>query len=185
MRRKWTGRGRTGRRRGDDDLGDDSGAGGSAGGTTSSSSTGSGGGGGGAIQVDAGPPPFPLGHVFIAGSRNAKVFEYDPKLGLVESFTDPAFGTVQPFPGQSYGLGPAGMAFDHSGYLVVGALDQFGRVAPRLGGVGAVRDGGGGRVVALRGVQAAEVIARRRQRRGFSLLREAGPPYVAGISLRH
>jgi streptogramin lyase len=103
--------------------------GGAAGGATTSSATGGAGGAttssatGGAGGVT--PPPFALGHVFIAGSRNAEVFEYDAALKPVGHFTDPHFGTVLPFPGQSYAAGPAGMAFDASGFLVVATADSF------------------------------------------------------------
>lgn len=93
-----------------------------AGGSTTSAT---GGAGGGTIEIDAGPPPFPLGHVFIAGSRNAEVFEYDATLSPVSSWTHPSFGTVGPFPGQNLSVGPAGMAFDASGYLVVASYDAF------------------------------------------------------------
>ena len=84
------------------------------------------GGTGGWVDVDSGPPPFTPGHVFIAGSRNAEVFEYDSSLALVTRWTNDGFGTIneQP-PGQDLQLGPAGMAFDASGYLVVAARDEF------------------------------------------------------------
>lgn len=79
-----------------------------------------------AFEVDAAPTSkFTKGHVFIAGSRNAEVFELDEKLALVTRWTDPAFGTVLPAPGQSFAVGPAGMAFDASGHLVVAAVDKF------------------------------------------------------------
>ncbi len=68
---------------------------------------------------------FTAGHVFLAGARNAEVFEFDASLKLVTRWTHPKFGTVLPAPGQSYDLGPAGMAFDASGNLVVAAVDSF------------------------------------------------------------
>jgi hypothetical protein len=98
------------------------GAGGS-GGAGGSSSSGSGGSGG--MTIDAGPPPFPVGHIFVAGSRNAQVFEFDENLNPISQWTHAAFGTIEPAPGQALSLGPAGMVFDASGYLVVAAVDQF------------------------------------------------------------
>ena len=95
---------------------------GGTGGTTTGVGAGAGTGGsgmGGSLLTDAGPSPFPQGNVYIAGSRNAEVFEYDSSLSLVSHWTDPHFGTVLQFPGQDFGLGPAGMAFDANGYLVV------------------------------------------------------------------
>jgi len=77
-------------------------------------------------ELDATPPSkFTRGHVFIAGSRNAEVFELDEKLTLVTRWTDPSFGTVLPAPGQDFNLGPAGMAFDSSGNLVVAGVESF------------------------------------------------------------
>jgi sugar lactone lactonase YvrE len=75
---------------------------------------------------DAGPKSkFATGHVFLAGSRNAEVLELDETLKLVTRWTHPSFGTVLPPPGQSYDLGPAGMAFDASGNLVVAGVNDF------------------------------------------------------------
>jgi sugar lactone lactonase YvrE len=74
---------------------------------------------------DAALPAFTKGHVFIAGSRNAEVFEFDSKLELVDRWTHPKFGQVLPAPGQSLQLGPAGMAFDSAGQLVVATLTDF------------------------------------------------------------
>lgn len=75
---------------------------------------------------DAAPTSnFTKGHVFIAGSRNAEVFELDDKLALVTRWTDPSFGTVLPPPGQELSIGPAGMAFDASGNLVVATYESF------------------------------------------------------------
>lgn len=83
-------------------------------------------GGGDGLELDATPTSkFRKGHVFIAGSRNAEVFELDETLALVTRWTDPSFGKVLPPPGQSFAEGPAGMAFDASGNLVVAAVDQF------------------------------------------------------------
>lgn len=82
--------------------------------------------GGGPGLLDGSPlSKFAVGHVFIAGSRNAEIFELDETLALVTRWTDPAFGSVLPAPGQSFAVGPAGMAFDASGNLVVAAVDQF------------------------------------------------------------
>jgi len=77
------------------------------------------------MTIDAGPPPFPDGNIYVAGSRNAQVFEFDGNLNPISQWTHPAFGTIEPAPGQSYALGPAGMVFDAAGYLVVAAVDQF------------------------------------------------------------
>src|SRR4029079_14530219 len=44
---------------------------------------------------------------------------------LVSHWTHPKLGTVQAFPGRDFSLGPAGMAFDASGYLVVATHDDF------------------------------------------------------------
>lgn len=78
------------------------------------------------IFPDVGPTSkFTTGHVFLAGSRNAEVFEFDETLTLVTRWTDPHFGKVLPFPGQALDLGPAGMAFDASGNLVVAGVDSF------------------------------------------------------------
>ena len=74
---------------------------------------------------DAAPPPFPRGNVYVAGSRNAKVFEFDPELNPVSSWTHPAFGDVLPEPGQDLSIGPAGMVFDSQGRLVVAAYAEF------------------------------------------------------------
>jgi DNA-binding beta-propeller fold protein YncE len=74
---------------------------------------------------DAALPAFTKGHVFIAGSRNAEVFEFDHKLDLVDRWTHPKFGQVLPAPGQGFQLGPAGMAFDSEGRLVVATLTDF------------------------------------------------------------
>jgi sugar lactone lactonase YvrE len=63
--------------------------------------------------------------VFIAGSRNAEVFEYDEHLELVSQWTHPKFGEVLPAPGQSYAQGPEGMVFDAAGRLVVATLTDF------------------------------------------------------------
>lgn len=78
------------------------------------------------IELDTSPPSkFAKGHVFIAGSRNAEVFELDDKLALVTRWTHPSFGAVLPAPGQDLALGPAGMAFDASGNLVVAGVEKF------------------------------------------------------------
>jgi len=99
------------------------GTGGTGGGgtTTSTSSSGTGGSGG----FNSGTPPFPIGNIYVAGSRNAEVFEFAPDLSLVSKWTHPAFGMVLPAPGQSYADGPAGMVFDAQGYLVVAGVEQF------------------------------------------------------------
>ena len=68
---------------------------------------------------------FTKGHVFIAGSRNAEIFEYDSQLKLVSRWTHAKFGKVLPPPGQSLTIGPAGMVFDAHGYLVVAAYEDF------------------------------------------------------------
>lgn len=76
--------------------------------------------------ADAGPTSkFTANHVFLAGSRNAEVFEFDEALKLVTHWTDPHFGKVLAFPGQPFGDGPAGMAFDVDGNLVVAGVDSF------------------------------------------------------------
>ncbi|RLB56266.1 MAG: hypothetical protein DRI90_18810, partial [Deltaproteobacteria bacterium] len=98
------------------------GAGGTAGG---GGSTASGTAGSGGMTIDAGPPPFPDGHIYVAGSRNAEVFEYDGSLNFISKWHHTAFGTIEPAPGQPLSNGPAGMVFDESGYLVVAAVDQF------------------------------------------------------------
>lgn len=77
--------------------------------------TGTGGTGGG-VTVDSGPPPFAVGHVFVAGFNDQKVFEYDSSLTSVGAFTHPSFSVTE---------GPSGMVFDESGFLVVAAFDQF------------------------------------------------------------
>ena len=77
------------------------------------------------IVLDSGGSAFPAGNIYVAGSRNAKVFEFDSSLNLVSEWTHPAFGTVMPAPGQPYGDGPAGMVFDADGRLVVAGVDQF------------------------------------------------------------
>ncbi len=82
--------------------------------------------GGDTFDPDVSPKSkFTIGHVFLAGSRNAEVFEFDSALKLVTRWTDPHFGKVLPFPGQALDLGPAGMAFDASGNLVVAGVDHF------------------------------------------------------------
>jgi len=78
-----------------------------------------------AVLPDAAPPPFPRGNVYVAGSRNAMVFEFDPDLNPISSWTHPAFGVVLPAPGQIFSDGPAGMVFDSQGRLVVAALSEF------------------------------------------------------------
>lgn len=99
--------------------------GGGAGGVTAGGGGGAGGSGAGGVVADAAPPPFPVGHVYVAGSRNAEVFEYDASLQLVSHWTDPHFGTVEAFPGQDLSIGPAGMVFDENGNLVVAAQEAF------------------------------------------------------------
>jgi len=75
---------------------------------------------------DTGPKSkFASGHIFLAGSRNAEVFEFDDALKLLTRWTHAKFGTVLPPPGQSLDLGPAGMAFDAAGNLVVAGVDSF------------------------------------------------------------
>ncbi|MBW2455277.1 MAG: hypothetical protein JRI68_12235 [Deltaproteobacteria bacterium] len=96
---------------------------GGAGGGASSTSSGTGGSGG--MIIDAGPPPFPNGNIYVAGSRNAEVFEFDSNLSFVSKWHHTAFGTIEPAPGQPLSNGPAGMVFDESGYLVVAAVDQL------------------------------------------------------------
>jgi len=80
-----------------------------------------------AITFDTTQPnaAFPAGHVYVAGSRNAEVFEYDAKLEPVTRWTHASFGTVLPAPGQDLSLGPQGMVFDDKGNLVVASVDQF------------------------------------------------------------
>ncbi|MBI4703507.1 MAG: hypothetical protein HY744_20545 [Deltaproteobacteria bacterium] len=102
-----------------------SGGQGAATGAAGHGGAGEGGEGIGGWSVDAGPPPFALGHVFVAGSRNAQVFEFDATLNPIAQFTHASFGQVLPAPGQPYSEGPAGMAFDASGYLVVAAKNEF------------------------------------------------------------
>lgn len=98
---------------------------GGAGDVTAAGGGGSGGGGAGGVLADAAPPPFPVGDVYVAGSRNAEVFEYDAALQLVSHWIDPHFGTLEAFPGQDLSIGPAGMVFDESGNLVVAAQEAF------------------------------------------------------------
>ncbi len=82
--------------------------------------------GDGPLPGDITPPgKFKKGHVFIAGSRNAEIFELDPLLKLVSRWTHPKFGKVLPAPGQPLSKGPAGMVFDAHGYLVVAAYEDF------------------------------------------------------------
>jgi len=71
------------------------------------------------------PPGFKKGNIYVAGSRNAEVFEFDPTFKLLNRWTHPSFGKVLPAPGQSLTLGPAGMAFDAKGNLVVAAYASF------------------------------------------------------------
>jgi sugar lactone lactonase YvrE len=80
--------------------------------------TGATGGTGGTISTDSGPPPFPIGNVYVVGWNDRKVFEYDATLAPVKSWTDPSFQLPAP-------EGPAGMVFDQKGYLVVSTWDQF------------------------------------------------------------
>ncbi len=68
---------------------------------------------------------FTPGNIYVAGSRNAQVLEFDPSLNLVSQWTHASFGTVLSPPGQAYQLGPAGMAFDAQGNLVVAGLEEF------------------------------------------------------------
>ena len=82
------------------------------------------------LEEDGGSDAPPLsfftpGHVFVAGSRNAEVFEFNEILELVSRWTHPMFGEVLPAPGQSLHLGPQGMAFDSDGRLVVATLSHF------------------------------------------------------------
>jgi len=102
-----------------------SGDGGSAGGSGGQGGAGSGGDGGLGTGGAPLPPPFTPGHVFVAGSRNARVFELDEQLQTVTSWTHPSFGTELPAPGQAFGAGPAGMAFDKKGHLVVAGVAQL------------------------------------------------------------
>lgn len=77
-------------------------------------------------SMDAGPvAEFTAGHVFIAGSRNAEVFEFTEDLELVTRWTHPMFGEVLAAPGQTFAVGPQGMAFDSNGFLVVATLTHF------------------------------------------------------------
>jgi outer membrane protein assembly factor BamB len=71
------------------------------------------------------PPGFKQGNVYVAGSRNAEVFEFAPDFTLLSRWTHPAFGTVLPAPGQPLSIGPNGMSFDRKGNLVVAAYKQF------------------------------------------------------------
>lgn len=71
------------------------------------------------------PPGFKRGNIYVAGSRNAEVFEFAPDLTLISRWTHPAFGTVLPPPGQPLSIGPNGMSFDVKGNLVVAAYKQF------------------------------------------------------------
>ena len=70
-------------------------------------------------------PGFKKGNIYVAGSRNAEIFEFAPDLKLVSRWTHPAFGQVLPAPGQSGTIGPQGMSFDVKGNLVVAAHKQF------------------------------------------------------------
>jgi DNA-binding beta-propeller fold protein YncE len=105
------------------------GSGGASGGTggAGGAAAGSGGtAGSGGLGVGGSPPsPFTVGHVFVAGSRNARVFELDEQLQTVTSWTHSSFGQELPPPGQSLDLGPAGMAFDKDGNLVVAGLSEL------------------------------------------------------------
>ncbi len=101
------------------------GSGGSGGGATDAavdsaaggaSGSGGSGGTGGSVTLDSGPPPFPVGHVFVAGWNDKMVFEYDASLKSVSSWTHPSFSVTE---------GPSGMVFDNNGHLVVAAFDQF------------------------------------------------------------
>ena len=71
------------------------------------------------------PPGFKKGNIYVAGSRNAEVFEFDAAFKLLNRWTHPSFGKVLPAPGQNLTLGPAGMAFDAKGNLVVAAYASF------------------------------------------------------------
>ena len=71
------------------------------------------------------PPGFKKGNVYVAGSRNAEVFELSPTLKVLSRWTHPSFGKVLPAPGQSLSQGPAGMAFNKHGYLVVAGVKDF------------------------------------------------------------
>lgn len=102
-------------------TGGSGGASGSGGGISLGGSGGSSSGGAGGSP----PSPFTVGHVFVAGSRNARVFELDAQLQTVTSWTHPSFGQELPAPGQSLSLGPAGMAFDESGNLVVAGVSEL------------------------------------------------------------
>jgi len=81
--------------------------------------------GGGDSGPDALQSGFKEGNVYVAGSRNAEVFELDPALKLVTRWTHPSFGTVLPAPGQPLDQGPAGMVFDARGFLVVAGVKDF------------------------------------------------------------
>ena len=88
--------------------------------------------GGADVLFDSPPAPdlfpagkFTKGHIFVAGSRNAEVFEFDAQLKLISRWTHPSFGQMLPAPGQSLTLGPAGMVFDAHGYLVVAGYKEF------------------------------------------------------------
>ncbi len=105
-------------------TGGSGGATGGSGGATGGSGGATGGSGG--LGTGGSPPsPFTLGHVFVAGSRNARVYELDAQLLTVTSWTHLSFGTELPAPGQSHAVGPAGMAFDKNGNLVVAGVSQF------------------------------------------------------------
>ncbi len=62
------------------------------------------------------PPPFDVGHVFVAGFNDDLVFEYDAMLEPVSSWSHPSFDGIE---------GPSGMVFDKDGFLVVAAYDEF------------------------------------------------------------
>jgi hypothetical protein len=76
------------------------------------------GGTGGTIQTDSGPPPFPLGNVYVVGWNDRKVFEYGPTLVPVTSWSHTSFEAPAP-------EGPSGMVFDQKGHLVVSTWVQF------------------------------------------------------------
>jgi hypothetical protein len=93
------------------------------------------------LAADAGPTSFTAGHVYLAGARNAQIFEYalvpgsgtsPGTLELVSQWTHPSFypdyASAQDLPrpwGQPPGRGPGGIAFDGRGSLAVAALRQI------------------------------------------------------------
>lgn len=62
------------------------------------------------------PDPFEDGHVLVVGFNDRMVFEFDASLQPVTSWSHPSFDVAE---------GPSGMVFDHRGYLVVAAFEEF------------------------------------------------------------